>query len=173
MKLLLALAAMALVCDLGLNAQLLPDPLDTPHSAHVHTTAPVIDGATNPELIPDSTAYRLVFVVAADSANPTPDEVAQHTAYLGRLGMNDNDRQLLAETIRGFKTQYDDLAKNYNDAAQVAITNGEQPDIGSFLAHREALVQSTRDKLKVVLTGGGLSALDAFVQREKRSMKTQ
>ena len=172
MKLLLTLAALAFVCNL--NAQLLPDPLDPPHSQHVHTpTTPVIDGATNPELIPDGTAYRLVFVVAAESANPLPDEVARHSAYLGKLGMKDSDRQLLADALKVFKGQYDDLMKNYNDAAQVAMVHGQAPDTAALLRQREALVQSTRDKLKLLLTSEGITSLDAFVQAEKHSMKSQ
>jgi hypothetical protein len=168
----LTLVALAFVCDL--NAQLLRDPSDPPHSQHVHTpTTPVIDGATNPELIPDGTAYRLVFVTAADSANPGPHELARHSAYLGKVGMNEGDRQLFADTLKVFKGQYDDLIKNYNDAAQVAIVDGQAPDIDAFLRRREALVQSTRDKLKLVLTNEGVASLDAFVKAEKRSMKTQ
>jgi len=87
--------------------------------------------------------------------------------------MKGSDRQLLADALKAFKGQYDDLLKNYNDAAQVAIVHGQAPDIDAFLRQREALVQSTRDKLKLLLTSEGITSLDAFVKAEKRSMKTQ
>jgi hypothetical protein len=42
----------------------------------------VIDGAVHPELIPDSTAYRLVFIVIGEPPNPAPQKTVLQTARL-------------------------------------------------------------------------------------------
>jgi hypothetical protein len=41
---------------------------------HAHEQAQVIDGAKNPELIPDSTAYRMVLLHLSTPSNYTADE---------------------------------------------------------------------------------------------------
>jgi hypothetical protein len=151
----------------------LPDDLGPPAHEHSAMAAPMIDGSKNPELIPDSTAYRLFFVSVAESANPTPEETARHKAHLSRTGLKDSDKASLTNVLKEFKAQYSDLIKNYNDAAQVALLQGQAPDYGAFLRQRDALVQSTRDKLKLALTPEGMTGLDAFVQGEKHKMKIQ
>jgi hypothetical protein len=44
-------------------------------------------------------------------------------------------------------------------------------DISAFVQQRDALVQLTRDALKVGLTPQGVANLDAHVQAEKKSMR--
>lgn len=144
-----------------------------PENVHTAASVPVIDGSLNPELIPDSTAYRLFFVSVAEGANPAPEEVARHKSHLARIQLKANDGQSLADALRTFKQQYDDLIKNYNGTADGAILQGEAPDYSGFLRQRDALVQTTRDKLKLALSPEALRKLDSFVQGEKLRMKIQ
>jgi len=173
MKRLLLLTSLLLAFGVGAFAQMLPPDITMPEDMHTSAHVPVIDGFVNPELISDSTAYRLFFVSVAEGANPAPEEVSRHKSHLAKVGLKDNDGQSLAEVLRTFKQQYDDLVKNYNGVADVAILRGEAPDYSAFLRQREALVQSTRDKLKQVLTPEALTKLDGFVQGEKQKMKIQ
>ncbi len=173
MKRLLFLASLLLAFEVGALAQMLPPDISMPENMHTAASVPVIDGSLNPELIPDSTAYRLFFVSVAEGANPAPEEVARHKSHLARIQLKDNDGQLLADALRTFKQQYDDLIKNYNGAADVAILHGEAPDYAGFIRQREALLQTTRDKLKLALSPGALAKLDSFVQGEKLKMKIQ
>ena len=175
MKRLLLLASLLLAFEVGAFAQMLPPDVSMP-DMHSTPSVPVIDGSINPELIPDSTAYRLFFVSVAEGAegaDPPAEEVARHKAHLSRIQLKDADGKSLSNALKTFKAQYDDLIKNYNGVADVAILQGEAPDYSAFLRQREALVQSTRDEQKLVLSPEALTKLDGFVQGEKRKMKTQ
>ena len=100
-----------------------------PPTTHAHSAPSVamIDGSKNPELIPDSTAYRLFFVSVADGTNPSEDEIARHRAHLSRLGLKDVDEQSLAQVLKTFKTQYGDLIANYNGLADTTFRQGQPP----------------------------------------------
>ncbi len=172
MKRPLLLASLLLAFKVGALAQMLPPDISMP-DMHSAPSVPVIDGSINPELIPDSTAYRLFFVSVAEGSNPAPEEVARYKSHLARIQLKATDGQSLADALRIFKQQYDDLLKNYNDAASVAILQGEAPDYSAFLRQRDALVQATRDKLKLALSPEALAKLDSFVQGEKLRMKIQ
>jgi hypothetical protein len=175
---LLAVSVALVVCSLNVVAQLLPDPLDPPGS-HVHSPAAgsqlnpgMIDGAQHPELIPDSTAYRLFLVAVEQIPNITAAQTGFKKAHILRLGLNDNDAQAFAKVVENFRTRYDDLIKNYNDAAEVALPQGQAPDYDTFLRQRDALVQNARDDLSKMLTAEGMSKMDAVIQSEKSHMMT-
>ncbi|HEV7219859.1 MAG TPA: hypothetical protein VGN39_13375 [Terriglobales bacterium] len=169
MKRLLLLTSLLLAFEVGAFAQMLPPDISMPENMHAAASVPVIDGSLNPELIPDSTAYRLFFVSVAEGANPAPEEVARHKSHLARIQLKDNDGQSLADALRTFKQQYDDLIKNYNGTADVAILQGEAPDYSGFLRQRDALVQTTRNQLKLAISPVGMLKLDAlFRARSER-----
>jgi hypothetical protein len=132
----------------------------------------VIDGATHPELIPDSTAYRLVFIVIGEPPNPAPQRTVLQTARLNAAGLTGNDAQAAIGILATFKTKYADLVTSYNQAVMGAQQAGAAPDLPAFLASRDALVQSARDALMSVLTPQGAASLDSYVQHEKQRMKT-
>jgi hypothetical protein len=169
----------SLAATLGLLARALSaqPPAQSNEKAVLHThSAPlsdqVIDGATHPELIPDSTAYRLVFVVIGEPPNPAPQRTALQTARLNAAGLTGNDAQAAIGILATFKTKYADLVTSYNQAVVGAQQAGAAPDLPAFLASRGALVQSARDALTSVLTPQGAASLDSYVQHEKQRMKT-
>lgn len=133
--------------------------------------AGMIDGAEHPELVPDSTAYRLYFIVVSETPNPSDEQKRRQLAHLRKIGLGGGDLQSLISALETFKLQYTDLIARYNESAEEAINAGAEPDINTFLLQRDGLVQSTRDKLKSLLTPEGLLRLDALVQAEKKSMK--
>jgi hypothetical protein len=167
------MASLLLAFAVGAFAQMLPPDVSMPENMHSNASALVIDGAKNPELIPDATAYRLFFVTTADSATATEVEKARHRAHLGGAGLNDVDAQTFVGLMQTFNAEYQTLIKTYNDEVKNAIASDQAPDIAAFLAKRDALVQGVRDKLKSTLTSTGVSNLDNFVQGEKQHMKIQ
>jgi hypothetical protein len=143
-------------------------------AAHTHSAVAsdqVIDGAAHPELIPDSTAYRLLFVVVGEPPNPTPQGVVRQAARLNAAGLTGNDAQAAVGVLATFKTRYADLLAHYNQAVLGAQRAGPAPDLPSFLAARDALVQSTRCALTSALTPKGAASLSAYVQHEKAHME--
>lgn len=149
-------------------------PLTSPSTAgHQHGVGPtqVIDGSLNPELIPDSTACRLFFLVAGTAPNPKAEEKARQLAHVDKIGLNTEDRELLIPILNAFKAQYADLIQHYNVSAEALATAGQVPDVNAFLVQRENLVQETRDKLLKVLTPEGVNLLNQHLQLEKRAMR--
>jgi hypothetical protein len=173
MKRLLLLASLLLAFEVGAFAQMLPPDISMPEDMHSNTSAPMIDGAKNPELIPDATAYRLFFVTTADSATATEAEKVRHRAHLGGAHLNDADAETFVGLMQTFNTKYQTLINTYNDEVRNAVASDQAPDIAAFLAKRDALVQGVRDKLKSTITSAGVSNLDNFVQGEKQRMRIQ
>jgi hypothetical protein len=139
--------------------------------AHQHTQSNVIDGAVHPEMIPDSTAYRLYLVMVSRPESPTDQQKKRQEAQLGKIGLQDADRKALDVILGNFHSEYQNLIQTFNQKATAAWARGERPDTESLRLQRDQLVQSTHDALNATLTAKGWEILDAHVQNEKKHMK--
>jgi hypothetical protein len=119
-----------------------------------------IDGSKNPELIPDSVAYRLFFIHAALPLNATAPQLRRQRANLAATGLDPIDQLALAAALADFYSNHASFAEKYKDG-----------DTGNLETDRDAVTQVTRDKLSQLLTPASLKKLDAFIQREKSGMK--
>ena len=139
---------------------------------HQHPTVTVVDGAKNPELIPDSTAYRVWLVTVSLPPHATEKERAFQQAHLRTLKLASGvDSLQLLTILTEFKSQYLSLIARYNESAKAALLNGSQPDEKLFLQQRDDLVSSTRAAIAQRLTVQGASAIDAHVQGEKKRIQ--
>ena len=133
--------------------------------------ADIIDGAKNPQLIPDSIAYRLFFISVAGPANPTPQDEDRQRAHLRDAGLRGEGVPRVAELLAAFRAQYGDLVTQYNESVQAANDAGEEPDPAAFLSQLDQLVESTRKALEAAISPEAANHLEAFVQYEKRNMR--
>jgi hypothetical protein len=131
----------------------------------------MIDGSNTPDLIPDSTAYRLWLVAVSQPPGASEEKKRYQNAALKMLGLNDVDRQTVEFALADFKSQYLELIEEHNQEARQALASNSLPDLEGFLLRRSALVQSTCDRLNLYLSKEGLSRVDAHVKAEKRHMK--
>lgn len=134
---------------------------------HIHPDVTVVDGAKNPELIPDSTAYRLWLVTVSVPPNATEKDRTFQQAHLKKLQLTDADNLELRSVLTEFKSQYLSLIGRYNESAKAALLHGGQADEKSFLQQRDDLVSSTRDAIAQRLTHEGAARIDTHVQGEK------
>jgi len=148
-----------------------PAKAQAPTAQHHHPQGMVIDGAVNPELIPDSTAYRLWFVTVSRPANATEGETKHQAAQLGKIGLNSADLSALIPVLGAFNSQYRGLFQSYNEEATAAWKRGESPDVASLRIQRDQIVQSIRDTLRSRLSADGYARLDAYVKAEKKTMR--
>ena len=162
------------------SAQFIPNRLDEGNQnsrTHVHSTdakgsvAGMIDGAQHPELIPDSTAYRLLLITVSEEPNPTPEEAERQLAFLRAAGLDSDDIEAAILVLATFRAQYADLITRYNEAVASANAAGIAPDLATFLQQRDSLVQFTRAALASALSNAGMDRFHAHVQREKSRMK--
>jgi hypothetical protein len=165
----LATLLVLFVCSILTCAQNSPPP----QHQHAVTATDTIDGAVHPELIPESLAYRLYFVAVSTGPNPTDTERKRQQLFLSKIGLEENDHQILVSVLSDFKTKYDALVSAYNESAKAALAQNQFADIAGFMKTLEGLVQSTRDRLAVQLSTRSLSQLHTFVMSEKKNMKVQ
>jgi len=138
---------------------------------HQHVAPRLIDGAVHPELIPDSTAYRLYLAAVSTAPNPTEAEQKRQTVNVMKTGLSDTDQQLFISILADFRAKYDALLAAYNDSAKAASAHNETVDIHPLLTKLDGLVQSTRDAINARLSSQGAMRLNSFVLAEKKNMK--
>jgi hypothetical protein len=136
---------------------------------HQHSET-VIDGATNPELIPDSTAYRLWLITVSELPNATQEDRERQSAHLAGLNLSSLENLQLIAILADFKGQYTNLIQRYNESARAALANGVKPDQKLFLQQRDDLVQMTKVAIASRLTEGA-SRIDAEVQEHKKHIQ--
>lgn len=131
---------------------------------HQHSET-VIDGAKNPELIPDSTAHRLWFITVSQLPNATQQDRDRQRAHLASLQLSALDNLQLITILAEFKSQYNSLIERYNQSAK-----GGQPDMKLFLQQRDDLVQTARAAITLRLPESA-SRIDARVQEHKKHIQ--
>ncbi len=70
-----------------------------------------IDGAKNPELIPDEVAYRMIVLAIAEPANATDAATERARAKLGPIGFSEDDAAAFLTLLSEYQTQADTLDK--------------------------------------------------------------
>jgi hypothetical protein len=139
------------------------------HAGHVTTEpADLIDGTKTPDLIPDSTAWRLwlLSVTAEDSNRPELSE-ARRQAFLKAAGIPDIEMSAAEEVIAQFRKEYGALVDGYNRR----LNAGENPSVSEFRAQRDSLVQTIQDTLSAKLETTTIDKLRNHIKGEKARMK--
>jgi len=178
-------AALAVVAAIALVIMAQPTPpkpgLPLPQTATAPAPAPqpgppgIIDGAKNPELIPDEAAYRVMFLLLAEHENATDAEKTRFHAKIAAAGLSNDDEQALFIVLAAFRKQTDALR------AQATAIMARDP-----MPHRDSIdykeLLDLTKQFKVVfaeamsavparLSAEGVAKLAAHVKREKRGMK--
>lgn len=99
---------------------------------HQHTVAPttVIDGAKNPELIPDSTAFRHWLLITSVVPNASNADFLRQQAEVSQLGLTESEKLKLFLVLANFRSQYETLIRRHNELAKA----GNHPDINFVVA---------------------------------------
>lgn len=134
-----------------------------------------INGAVNPELIPDDVAYRLVLEGIAEPQNATDAQKARFRAKMVRAKLGADDEQALFGVLAPFQTQLDGLQAQ---AAQIQARN-MFPDPAStdyqtlldLSKQREQVFANALSAIPARLTSEGVAKFQAFVESEKKGMK--
>lgn len=138
----------------------------TPHN--MMATQDFIDGAKNPELIPDGTAWRLwlISVTAEDEQHPEL-QVARMRAFLRATAIQESDLPAAEQALAHFKADYAALIDSYNKR----MNSGENISMSEFTLQRDALIQATQTSLLGKLSTTSSGRLKSHVVREKTRMK--
>ena len=105
---------------------------------HPSMQAPnVIDGAKHPELVPDSIAYRLFFLAAAELRDATAQEKKQQKAILAPIRLMDSELRSVIEILATFKAAYRTRMDQYNVSVVEANKKGADPDLPILVAAKK------------------------------------
>jgi len=106
----LKIGALALLLTASAFSQFVNDKIDEgvssalTRSGHQHNpTEGIIDGAVHPELIPDSEAYRLYFLVVSEPRNAVAEDRNRQLAHLAPLSLKGPESASPYQCARGFQ----------------------------------------------------------------------
>jgi hypothetical protein len=135
----------------------------------------MIDGAKNPDLIPDEAAYRVVFLAFAEREDATDDEKARYRAKICPAGLAQDDEAALFVILSTFKKETDDLQSQASAIlATDPLPHPDSTDYQKLLdldMQGRAAFGEAMSALPARLTADGVAKLDAYVKGEKRRMK--
>jgi hypothetical protein len=139
-----------------------------PAQQHQHESVVTIQGSEHPELIPDSFAYRMFFLVLTQESQPgQPTKAELQRARFQLIGLNDAEIAAVYVLLEEFRAKFNAIVKEYNDSE--GTKKGTSVNLADFISKRDALVQLTRDQLLIYL-GESSNKLNDHVQSEKRFM---
>ena len=149
-------------------------PVQRPPSAPTDPPG-TIDGAKNPELIPDDVAYRLVLLAVAEREDATDAQKARFRAKIASAGLNAEDTEALRLILAAFQKQLDALNAQANQIlARDPLPLAGTPDYQQLVElskQRQPVFAEAMSALPARLSVGGLAKLQAYVQNAKRGMK--
>jgi hypothetical protein len=120
-----------------------------------------VDGSKNPDQIPESAAYRLVFLSLKPPDPTNQTAVAGRAATLRKIGLSAADLAILGQQLVTFAADYKALQTQIVSAAT---------DPASLHAQVATLVLVTRNALLGQLSPDGAAKFSAYVQNAKGRM---
>lgn len=161
-------------CDCGAPECLQPSPYDAQATPRPDPPG-TVDGAENPELIPDDAAYRLVLVAIAEREDATKAETARFRAKIGSAGLNEEDAEALRLILAALQKQLDALnAQAHQILARDALPLAGTPDNQQLVELNKKRAPVFREAMSAIparLSLEGAAKFQAYVQNEKRRMK--
>src|SRR5689334_10389736 len=97
---------------LTLTVTLVARPNALAQAAHVHQLPIAVNGATNPELIPDSLAFRHYFLAIAISRDAPAPERERRASLLATAGLSSADGAALIACMDGVRERLATLSDN-------------------------------------------------------------
>ena len=137
---------------------------------HNHNMAPpdLIDGAKNPNLIPDLTAWRLWLISVTTEDPDHPELAADRTrAFLRAAAIQESDLPAAEEALSHFRTDYATLLESHN----TRLNSGENVPISEFVLQRDTLVKATQTSMLGKIGQVSAGRLKAWVIGQKKSMQ--
>lgn len=146
------------------------------HPAGAIPPAPVIDGAVNPEMIPDHVAYSTLFALIA--GRRTEAEAGRARAYVRQMGLKGADVEALVAAAEEFRQQAGVIDRHasqlrsryfykagdgnyYRNGSPVTAEDRER--WGQLRGQREVITADTAASLRRRLSGAGWAAVRRHV----------
>jgi hypothetical protein len=136
-----------------------------------------IDGAKNPELIPDGVALRMIVLAVAESTNAPEEQKERARAKIASIGLSDEDAAAFLALLAQFQDEVDAMDKQVVEIYQRTPI----PDPASTVYEELVDLGKRKDQLAndavaataipAKLNEDGLARLSAFLPQAKKGMK--
>ena len=118
-----------------------------------------IDGSKTPDLIPDSTACRLVLLSLSLPLHPSPTDIAKQGYRLKRIGLTPFDSDTLTSLLTEFSSTYANWQLTFRSKSSA-----------DAIADRNGLISSFLVLVGQKLSPDGSARFKQYVQGEKTKM---
>lgn len=134
-----------------------------------------IDGAKNPELIPDDVAYKMLLLSLMEPADLTDAQKARQEAKLRMIGLTDDDKAGFLAKVGEFRDRLNDLGTQTQGILKAtpkpARDSAEWQELSDIEQQTNAAVTDTVETLRAGLSPEGFAKLEAHLLRFKRTIK--
>lgn len=134
-------------------------------SQSLNGSAAVIDGARNPELIPDSVAREMILKAWAEPLVQSAQQSARQRAKLAPLQLQPLEYAAVTRVVANFHEQITDLENRYR--ASLAQASG----VAALNAEKEQIVSGAVAAIVLSLSSPAQDRFLAHVQHEKSRIK--
>ena len=134
-----------------------------------------IDGAKNPELIPDEVAYRMIVLAVAEPEDATDEAKERAWAKISPIAFSREDGLAFLILLAEFQTQARELDKQVAEVlVRAPIPHPASTDYRQLVdlgKQRNQLLNNTVTAIPARLSEDGLIKLQAFLAQAKKGMK--
>jgi hypothetical protein len=134
-----------------------------------------IDGAKNPELIPDHVAYRMIVLAVAEPADATDERKKRARAKISAIGFSEDDAAAFLTLLGEFQTQAEAVDRQVAEVlVRAPIPHPASTDYRQLVdlgKQRDQLLDNTVAAFPARLSQDGLARLQAFLAQAKKGMK--
>jgi len=134
-----------------------------------------IDGARNPELIPDAVALRMIVLAVAEPADATEAQKERARAKLRPIRLSENDATTFIELLAEFRAQADALDEQVSEIyVRAPIPHPASTDhrqLVELANKKNQLVSDTVAAIPARLSEDGLVKLGSYLPEAKKGMK--
>lgn len=134
-----------------------------------------IDGAKNPELIPDEVALRMIVLAVAEPVDATEQMRERARAKLNPIGLSEDDTAAFLGLLAEYQIQVDALDKQVADIyVRAPFPNAASTDYKQLLElgnQKDQLTNNAVSAIPAKLSQDGFTKLLAFLPQAKKGIK--
>jgi hypothetical protein len=150
-----------------------------PAAAHARLQPPdppgTIDGAKNPELIPDDIAYKMLFLSIMEPENPTEAQTARQEAKLRMIGLSQEDEAGFLARLGEFRDRIGEVGARSEEILKTTPNpsrdSAEWQELSDFDRQTGDAVADSVEALRIGLSQEGFGKLRARMLDFKRTIK--
>ncbi len=129
-----------------------------------------IDGAANPELIPDDLALSVWLLAVGETSSSSADVLLRMQAKLAAVALLPNDHLILARAVTSFADKRESFRVREGSLAQASTIDGQQQR-QQLAADRQALYLETKKLITTTLSEQGQQSFKRHLLRIKQHMR--